>query len=99
MACTERCDTRLSRTPYHRSRRLSLIHLRHRLIRNRERRPIDIPSTPLDHIQFPVRPADPALAQRVARHAFDRHAFEDVVVDFLVVRLHGDLARGFRIPD
>ena len=76
-----------------------LIHLRHRLIGDRERRPVDIPPAPLDNIQLPVRPADAPLADCIARHPFHRHAFKDVVVDLLVMGLHGNLPRSLRIPD
>src|SRR5258708_16203505 len=85
-------------TPHYRPRHLRLIHLGDSLVGNRERWPIDIPSTAFHDIELPVGPADTPLAERIARHALDRHAFEDVVVHLLVMLLHRHLARGFPFP-
>src|SRR5688572_8722009 len=81
-----------------RSRRARGVDFRERLEHFGERRAIDVTARALDDVELAVGPHHLALADGVARDALHRHAFEDVEVDVLVMRLGRDSARACRVP-
>src|SRR5688572_21955033 len=81
-----------------RSRRARGVDLRPPLEHFGERWAVDVAARALRDVELAISPHHLALADGVAGNALHRHAFEDVEVDVLVMRLGRDRARAFGVP-